>query len=126
MGYLVTVSVLGQKIEYRETFASFEPLGNGALREATRYWTQAEMNSRLVDLTGTLAVQPHFRDPPRAAVPRHHFVALLDDRARAVETPPAKARQARGARGQLAAVPPSLDGGRVIARDASPRAASSS
>src|SRR3954468_5318739 len=54
MGYLVTFSILGQKIEYRETFARFEPLGNGALREATRYWTQAEMNSKLVDLTGAL------------------------------------------------------------------------
>ena len=31
MGYLVTTSIVGQKIEYRETFARFEPLGNGAL-----------------------------------------------------------------------------------------------
>ena len=54
MGYLVTASIVGQKIEYRETFARWEPLGNGALREAMRYWTQSEMNSRLVDLSGTL------------------------------------------------------------------------
>ncbi len=65
MGYLVTTSIVGQKIEYRETFARFEPLGTGALREATRYWTQAEMNSRLVDLSGDLAVQPRLRDRPR-------------------------------------------------------------
>ena len=32
MGYLVTTSIVGQKIEYRETFARWEPLGNGALR----------------------------------------------------------------------------------------------
>ena len=54
IGYLVTISIVGQKIEYRETFARFDPLGNGALREATRYWTQAEMNSRLVELGGTM------------------------------------------------------------------------
>ena len=62
MGYLITSSIVGQKIEYRETFARFEPLGNGALREATRYWTQSDMNSRLVDLSGIAAVQSHFRD----------------------------------------------------------------
>ena len=27
MGYLVTISIVGQKIEYRDTFARFEPLG---------------------------------------------------------------------------------------------------
>ena len=40
MGYLVTTSVAGQNIEYREAFARFEPFGIGALTEATRYWTQ--------------------------------------------------------------------------------------
>ena len=54
MGYLVTSSVVGQKIEYRYAFARWEPLGTGALSEATRYWTQSEMNSRLVDLSGLM------------------------------------------------------------------------
>src|SRR3954466_11852132 len=54
MGYLVTSSVLGSKIEYREIFARWEPLGTGALQEATRYWTQAEMNNRLVELSGLM------------------------------------------------------------------------
>ena len=31
MGYLVTTSVVGQKIEYRDTFARWEPLGTAAL-----------------------------------------------------------------------------------------------
>src|SRR4029079_16939198 len=52
MGYLVTSSTLGRKIEYRDIFARWEPLGSGALQEVTRYWTQAEMNTRLVDLSG--------------------------------------------------------------------------
>jgi len=54
MGYLITGSTVGQKIEYRETFARWEPLGSGALDEVTRYWTQAEMNSRLIDLSGII------------------------------------------------------------------------
>ena len=54
MGYLVSASIVGQKLEYRETFAKFEPLGTGALRETTRYWTQADLNSRLVDLSGPI------------------------------------------------------------------------
>jgi ABC-2 type transport system permease protein len=54
MGYLITSSVVGQKIEYRDAAARWEPLGTGALGQATRYWTQAELNSRLIDLTGTV------------------------------------------------------------------------
>src|SRR3954464_12128984 len=54
MGYLVTTGIVGQRIEYRETFARWEPLGMGAQREATRYWTQTEMNGRLIDFGGTI------------------------------------------------------------------------
>ena len=54
MGYLITNSTVGQKIEYRDIFANWEPLGTGALSQATRYWTQTEMNTRLLDLSGTL------------------------------------------------------------------------
>ncbi len=54
LGYLVTTSIVGQKIEYRHAFARFDPMGMGALREATRYWTQSEMNGRLVDLGGAV------------------------------------------------------------------------
>src|SRR4051794_27474176 len=54
LGYIVTTSILGPKVEYREYFARFEPLGLGAFRDATRYWTQSEMNGRLVDFSGAL------------------------------------------------------------------------
>ena len=54
MGYLITNSTLGRKIEYREIFAKWEPLGTGAVSEVTRYWTQAEMNTRLIDLSGVV------------------------------------------------------------------------
>ena len=70
------------------------------LREATRYWTQSEMNSRLVDLTGTMLFNRICAVVLGVAVPRLHRVALLDDRARAVEAAAAQARQARGARSE--------------------------
>jgi ABC-type transport system involved in multi-copper enzyme maturation permease subunit len=54
IGYLITSSIVGQKIEYRDIAARYEPLGTAALGQATRYWTQAEMNSRLVELSGTV------------------------------------------------------------------------
>ena len=54
MGYLITNSVVGQKIEYREASHAGSRLALGALAQTTRYWTQTEMNTRLVDLTGNL------------------------------------------------------------------------
>lgn len=50
MGYLVATSILGSKVEYQQLMAQYEPLGFGALAEATRYWTAADMNSRLLPL----------------------------------------------------------------------------
>jgi ABC-type transport system involved in multi-copper enzyme maturation permease subunit len=54
MAYLITSSIVGQKIEYREAFALWEPLGNGAIGEVTRYWTQSEMNNRLIPFDGVV------------------------------------------------------------------------
>jgi len=120
LGYLVTVSILGQKIEYRETFARFEPLGNGALRETTRYWTQAELNSRLVDLTGTLLFNRLF-----AVLLAVAFLGLTLWRFTMTERAPSKRRLRRLARRQkkeaaLAEVAPTLGGERVNIRDARP------
>jgi ABC-2 type transport system permease protein len=54
IGYLISTSVVGQKIEYRDIMARYEPLGTSALGETTRYWTQSEMNSKLLELGGPL------------------------------------------------------------------------
>ena len=54
MGYLIVTSVLGPLPEYRQALALWEPLGFGALSEATRYWTAAEMNSKLLPLDGNM------------------------------------------------------------------------
>ena len=54
MGYLVTTGILGPKVEYRDALARYDLMGLGALTEATRYWTQSDMNTRLVELAGNL------------------------------------------------------------------------
>lgn len=48
MGYLIATTVLGSKVEYQDLLARYEPLGFGALSEATRYWTASDMNSKLL------------------------------------------------------------------------------
>jgi len=120
MGYLITSGIVGQKIEYRETFARFEPLGNGALREAQRYWTQADLNTRLVDLSGTMLFNRLF-----TIVLGLLFLGFTVWRFTMTERAPSKRRlrklakrDARDAR--VAAVAPSLGGGAVVARDAHP------
>ncbi len=120
LGYLVSASIVGQKIEYRETFARFEPLGTGALREATRYWTQAEMNGRLVDLGGTLLFNRVY-----AILLGLLFLAFTLWRFSMTERAPSKRKLRRTARreareARLAAPPAELDSGLVTARDCNP------
>ncbi|MCY7399154.1 MAG: aminopeptidase [Sphingomonas bacterium] len=120
MGYLATISTAGQKIEYRDAFARFEPLGNGALREATRYWTQSDMNSRLVDISGLLLFNRLF-----AIALAIGFLALTLWRFSMTERAPSKRRLRKLARrdardARLAAVPALLDGSGVTARHARP------
>ncbi len=54
MGYLIVTTILGSRVEYQDLLARYEPLGFGALGEATRYWTAAEMNSKLLPLKDQL------------------------------------------------------------------------
>ena len=120
MGYLVTTSIVGQNIEYREVFARFEPVGMGALGEATRYWTQAEMNTRLVELSGNLLFNRGFTIFLGLV-----FLGLTLWCFTMTERAPSKRnlrklakRKARDAR--VAAVEPALGGDRIVARDATP------
>jgi ABC-type transport system involved in multi-copper enzyme maturation permease subunit len=120
MSYLVISSIIGQKIEYRDAVARWEPLGTGALGEATRYWTQSELNSRLVELSGAVLFNRIF-----AIVLGFAFLGITLWRFSLTERAPSKfklrrlaKRQAREA--QLAAAPAQLDGGRVVARDLTP------
>lgn len=56
MGYLTVATVLSAEPEYEAIMARFEPMGVGAISEATRYWTQAEMNTRALPLEGNLLI----------------------------------------------------------------------
>lgn len=121
MGYLITNSVLGQKIEYRETVARWEPLGTGALGQTTRYWTQNEMNTRLVDLTGALLFNRIW-----ALFLGFAFLAFTLWRFSLTERAPSKWRLKRLARRQareteIASAPVHI-AGNVVARDLRPSA----
>jgi ABC-type transport system involved in multi-copper enzyme maturation permease subunit len=120
MGYLVTRSIVGQKIEWRDAFAHWEPLGIGALGQASRYWTQAEMNNRLVDLTGALAFNRGW-----AILLGLLFLALTLWRFTLTERAPSRRRLRKLARrdardAKAAAVEPTLGGDMVVARTAVP------
>jgi ABC-2 type transport system permease protein len=54
MGYLVISVILSADPSYQDAIARYEPLGMGAIGEVSRYWTAAEMNTRLIPLEGNL------------------------------------------------------------------------
>lgn len=56
MAYLVVTAVLGNKPEYEDAAARFEPMAIGAIFEVSRYWTGAEMNTRAIPLEGNLLI----------------------------------------------------------------------
>ena len=120
MAYLITASIVGQKIEYREMFALWEPLGNGAIAEVTRYWTQAEMNNRLIGLEGVVLYNRLI-----AIGLGMLFLGITLWRFKMTERAPSKRklrklakRQAREKR--AAAAIPTLGGEAISARDARP------
>jgi hypothetical protein len=120
MGYLITSSVVGQKIEYRDVAARWEPLGTGALGETTRYWTQSELNGRLVDLSGTVLFNRVL-----AIVLGVVFLGITLWRFSMTERAPSRWRLRRLAKRKareaaVAAAPAELGGEHVLARDARP------
>ncbi len=56
MGYLIVTATLGSRIEYQDMLALYEPLGFGAISDATRYWTAADMNSKLLPFEGNVLI----------------------------------------------------------------------
>ncbi len=54
MGYLAVSIVASADPANLVTAARYEPLATAAIGEATRYWTAAEMNTRLIPLEGNL------------------------------------------------------------------------
>lgn len=120
MIYIVATSVVGQEVEYRDAFALWEPLGNGALGEATRYWTQSEMNSRLVDFSGDILFNRFF-----AVALGLLFLAFTAWRFTMTERAPSKRKLRKLARRasreeKVAAVAAATGGLGVVARSARP------
>jgi len=116
MGYLITQGVVGNKIEYREIFARFDPFGLGAIDDITRYWTQAEMNTRLVELVGFVPFNRIYAVAIGIA-----FIAFTMWRFSMTERAPSKRRLKRMAKREkraaaVAAVPATLGGEAVTAR----------
>jgi aminopeptidase N len=54
MGYLTVNVILGADPTYQDTLARYELLAEGAIRQVSRYWTAAEMNTRAIPLEGNL------------------------------------------------------------------------
>ncbi len=118
VGFLLAQGTLGRNLETREAFARWEPLGTGALGEATKYWTQAEMNTRLVELTGVLLFNRIWAIALGIAL-----LAFTVWRFSMTERSPSRWRLRRLAKRDkrdraAAAVAPATGGGAVIARDA--------
>jgi ABC-type transport system involved in multi-copper enzyme maturation permease subunit len=120
MGYLVITGILVQKIEYRDAVARWEPLGTGAIEQVTRYWTQSELNSRLIELSGVLLFNRVW-----ALALAVLFLGLTFWRFSMTERAPSRRRLRKLAKrkqreASLAAVEPELGGGSIRARDMRP------
>ncbi|QIL03001.1 ABC transporter permease subunit [Sphingomonas sinipercae] len=120
MGYLAVTSILAPKVEYRDAVARWDPLGAGAIERATFYWTQSELNSRLIDLSGTILFNRVWT-LALAAV----FLAVTFWRFTMTERAPSRRRLRKLARQErrsavAAAVAPVLGGERVTASDLTP------
>lgn len=120
MGYLMAVGFVGQKLEYRETFAKFEPLGNAALAETTRYWTSADLNSRLVELSGVMLTNRVF-----TILVALLFLGLTLWRFTQSERAPSKRKLRKLKRREakettLAAIAPTLGGDTIVTREVTP------
>ena len=60
MGYTITLVITGDKPEWLPYLAKFELLGLAAIQEMVRYWTTAELNTRLLPLEGNLLINRLF------------------------------------------------------------------
>ncbi|WP_300975178.1 M1 family aminopeptidase [Sphingomonas sp. LHG3406-1] len=120
MGYLIASGVAGQKLELRELFARWEPLGTAAFGYTSQYWTQAEMNSRLIEFSGVIAFNRIW-----AILLGTAFLGLALWRFSMSERAPSRRRLKKLARreareAKAAAAVPTLGGDAVVARSMEP------
>ena len=106
MAYLAVSIVASADPTNLPIAARYEPLGSAAISEATRYWTAAEMNTRLIPLEGNLLFNRVFTLGLSAL-----FLGLAWARFSMTERAPSRWRQKRMARqsaraAKAAAIPP--------------------
>jgi len=123
MAYLISGIIVSQNLEYRDTFARWEPMGSNAVIEASRYWTQSEMNSRLLDFSGLILFNRAY-----VVILGFAFLGLALWRFSMTERAPSKWRLSRLAKrkqreAQVAAAPAQLGGASVVARECKPSVA---
>jgi ABC-2 type transport system permease protein len=116
LGYLITTGILGPRPEYQDILAKFEPLGTGALFETARYWTAADMNSKLVPLANNMLFNRIL-----ACIVALGLIAITTWRFSMEERPPSKRKLRKLAKAEAvelkaAAVQPILTGGTVKAQ----------
>lgn len=54
LGYITISVIVSSDPSYLDTVARYEPLGVGAIGDATRYWTAADMNTKAIPFEGNL------------------------------------------------------------------------
>jgi ABC-2 type transport system permease protein len=115
-GYSIATGVLGAKPEYQDLLARFEPLATGAIGQVARYWTAAEMNTRLIPFSDAMIFNRIF-----VILLAITFVAVTCWRFSMTERAPSKRALRKLAKAQAneskaASVLPLLTGGMVIAK----------
>jgi ABC-2 type transport system permease protein len=113
MGYTITTVIMSNAPEQLPVFAKFELLGIAALQEAARYWTTAELNSRMVPLEGNLLFNRLFILALSAL-----FIGITLWRYSMADRPASKRQmrklaKAEAAEAKAAAIAPLLGGGNV-------------
>ncbi len=116
LGYLIVTVVLGQKPEYLDLLAKYEPLATGAISEVTRYWTAAELNSKLLPFSGNLLFNRVFVVLLSLALVigtwwRYSMSERAPSRRKLLRIARNDAKQAK-----IAAVLPDLSGGAILAK----------
>ncbi len=90
LGYVIVNVIVAAEPTMQDDLARFEPLGISAVGEAARYWTQAELNSRLIPLEGNVLFNRIFVLVLSAA-----FLAFAWSRFSMTERAPSRWRQRR-------------------------------
>ncbi|MEN3971097.1 aminopeptidase [Sphingomicrobium sp. XHP0235] len=115
LAYLTIGDVVSGNPELEGAFAKFDPFGSGALDLATRYWTTAEYNTRLIALDGNLLFNRLFIIALGIALLVFAWWRFSPAQRPASKRSLRKAAKREARDAALANVPPTLGGGSIAA-----------